>query len=179
MESNFYTKILDETILEVYEPIEETIDKLRAQAGKCRETDCYGQELEFICTKKGKIRVENLSAKNNHSETSSRIYYVCGEVVEENEKTKVKIYSVHDKSTVIFRHCTIAIHLIVFAVYLFFVFSSQNISIKEIFGIFLFILLLLPINLLTVKEKQNKNTDLEIMKNEIIKRVEAIKRWDE
>lgn len=179
MKSNFYTEILDKTVLEVDELFEETIDKLQAQAGKCRETDCYGNELEFICTKKGKIRVENLNAKNSRSEKASRIYYVCAEVVEENQKTKVEIYSVHDKSTVFFRHFTIALHLIVFAVYLLFIFSDKNILIKELLGIFLFILMLLPINLLTVKEKQNKNADLEIMKNEIIKRVEAIKRWDE
>lgn len=57
--------------------------------------------------------------------------------------------------------------------------SGNPITIKFILIIIAIGLIFAVFNFATFKEVKNKDTDLEIMKNEIIKRVEAINRWDD
>ena len=70
---------------------------------------------------------------------------------------------------------------VVFIVFLFAILflSGNPITVKDILIIIALGLIFSVFDFAIFKELKNKETDLEIMKNEIIKRVNAIKRWDD
>ncbi len=178
MKSNLFIKIIDETTLELDESLKTTIGRLMAQSGKCRETDKEGDSLFFDCTEKGKLIVKHFKYNNITSE--KQIYYVRGEVFEENGKTKVAIYTVHDRTTVFFRWIEILLCVLMFVAH-FLVLSIAEVPFEKQF-------LVLPTILIgtivfhlyrTKNEKTYMPHNIDVMKNEIIKRVEAVKRWND
>ena len=78
MKTTIFKEVLDETVIEVNEPLKEVIKKLRAQQGSSRERDSDRNELGFFCTKKGKISVLN----SNNGRPYARIFYISGKVCE-------------------------------------------------------------------------------------------------
>lgn len=181
MKSTIFTKVIDKTTLEVNESFKDTIDKLRAQQGVCRETDTEGNKLEFSCSKRGKLMVSNTREYGSSSRSANnRMYYVYGKVIRDDEKTKVAIYTVHDRTVIYSRYFSIIFDFLylIFTVIMLFLYKA---AIKEIILMFLAVVTLsiFPIVFSSRLEQKYKEKDIEIMKNEIIKRVEAIKRWDD
>lgn len=175
MQKNKHTNILDETIIEINETCEETVSRLMAQQGLCRTEDSQAIPLWFYCDKKGRI-----SISNNARYTPNRIYSVKGKVITEDGTTKVKIQTLHNRSTVIMRIIDIISDFLVLGIYvLFLILKNPPLTIRDLIPIPIIAINTLRIFFHTNKEKNNKTTDIAIMKQEIINRVEAVKRWDD
>lgn len=178
MKSNIFRQRFDEVTIEVEDSYQGTIDKLRGQMGVCSELDGENDPLLFTCSKKGKLRVDNYYYGPKNS-SRFRSYYVDGKVLEENGKTVVKIYSVHSNFNSLSFFGTMAVGLIVavLCVLLFFTDASGELLTDLcviLGGLFCFCLILF-----FVLGGEYGRTDLDQMKQEAIKRVEAIKRWGE
>ncbi len=179
MKSTIFKKIIDETTIEVNESFDVTVARLRQQQGMCRETDSLGIDLEFQCDKKGKLCICHFSRHRKKREFN-RIYCVSGEVVTENNKTKVKIYTIHNKYYLAMSVIFAIIEFVLVLLYILSIsFSIYEPSKKDILiailGIFAVVY---PLHRDSI-ERRNKDIDLEIMKNEIVKRVTAIDKWDD
>ena len=97
----------------------------------------------------------------------------------ENGKTKFDIYTVRDKTSVFFRYLFTSIYSIFLVVDFVVRYYNGDIFSKEtLIVIALYILLMVSTVYFTHKEKANKTNDIEVMKNEIFKRIDAIKYWD-
>lgn len=170
-----FGKILEETTVESSVGFDETIAKLRLQQGPCSDEDSIGVRKWFSCTKKGVVRFTISSGDYGYG-----IYSVEGRVVEQNGKTLVKIYCLKSRYQKWDRIASIitGILLIVFI-------TIQAIKEHVIFQKETLVLLLVWIFSVastiynTKRLEKNKNFDFEVFKNEIIERVEAIKRWDD
>lgn len=181
MKSTFFKEYFDEVILEVNDTYLGTINKLRAQQGICSEDDGSGDYLRFTCTQKGKLRVDRVdteASRRPRNQYTYRTYYVEGKVVEASGKTLVKIYSVFDKWRFFFRYSMWSMFLVFAVIYAILrisgglPFSQQDILFCAVYGV------LLAFGYF-INRKQNERSDLDLMKNQVIKRVENIKRWDE
>ena len=168
-------KILEEITIESSVGYNETIEKLRLQQGPCSDENSFGVRVWFSCSKKGVIHFTNSSGKYGYS-----IYSVEGRVIEQNGKTYVKIYSTKNRFEKFDRWLSVilGVLLVLFAV-------AQTLLDQTIFQIENVLLLALWIFSIattihnTRHSEKNKEFDLDVYKNEIIERVEAIKRWDD
>lgn len=177
MKKNLFINIIDETVMEVNTSFAETVERLMSQQGSCHNADSQGINLIFYCNKKGKIHILNGSGRNNYSD---RIYKVEARVYEDDGKTKVKIQTLHDKTTVAYRIISYVFLLILICGYIIFSICTKNVpNIKYLITLLLFPLLIVYGFILSHKEKRNKDNDIKIMKQEIINRVEAVKRWND
>lgn len=171
-------QILEETVVYSPDTFSGTVEKLQAQSGVCYVTDSGKTSLEFSCTDKGDIFItNNVSRKSDYYH---REYYVRGEVTEENGRTAVKIYSVREKANVAYRYFSIILDAVFLAVY--FIIKAvikAPLSYVDMAVVAVAVLFSVALGRSTANESSNGPADLEIMKNEVIKRVEAIKRWDE
>ncbi len=177
MKSTIFAKIIDETTIEVQESFDVTVERLMQQQGICRVTDSYGRDLEFLCNKKGRVRVCHYSLRRERREYN-RIYCVVGQVITEDNKTKVKIYSVHNRGYIVASIITIILNVLFVPLYILAISTSYYTPSKK--DILIAILLILaPVYSMHLisEEKGNKYHNLEIMKNEIIKRVKAVDKW--
>ncbi len=169
--------ILDETVVEVETDFYTTVERLQSMQGACRNTDADQCVLSFLCTPKGKLRVDTVSRRTN------RLNFVVGEVVEENGKTLVKVYCVHDRSEKKVRNVIWTVYALVFVAFVLFGVSAlkqgAHMTPKDIGTAVAFFALLAIIPFRTARETQNQPADLETMKNEMLNRVHAVDRWDE
>lgn len=178
MKNSCFAKILDKTVIESSENLQVTIDRLRMQQGPCRDLDNRDFLLDFICTKKGKIHIDD--AGSRHLNNYSRIYSVRGEVFSEDGKAKVAIYTVYNRLAALYRASTIIDLVLILAVSILGVCLTDLPLIATIGGpLLLGGVVIVSFLMRAAKEHQQRDSDTEIMKNEIIRRVEAIKRWDD
>lgn len=178
IKSGLFTKVEFEKKLYSEESVKDTIWKLSQQNGFCRETDSNSEALEFFCTEKGYIWVDEPAPSRGRWQ--SRIYSVRGQVEEENGKTVVNIYSVYNKSEKPFRYIAIAIYLLIILIYIALaVIFKIPLTVKDFLTMLLAGFFVFWLAFSTSKEKGSKTKDIDIMVNEIVKRVEAIKRWND
>ncbi len=175
MKTTIFTEVLDETVIEVNEPLKEVIKKLRAQQGSSRERDCDRNELGFFCNKKGKIMVLN----SNNGRPDARTFYITGKVCEQDGKTVVKFYSVKSRDTVFIIIMYAILVILVGAYYAAKVVMEYDFVPSDFFLIVPIIVLALIFFVPLKKARKHKEADLEIMKSVVINRIEAIKRWDD
>ena len=170
--------ILDETVIELKTDFETTVERLQALQGVCRNTDADQGELSFLCTPKGRLRVDSIGRRRR----ISRLNFVVGEVVEENGKTVVKIYCVHDRSEKKVRNVIWTVYALVFAAFVLFGVSAlkqgAHMTPKDIGTAVAFFALLAIIPFRTARETENQHADLETMKTELLNRIQAVERWD-
>ncbi len=177
------TEIIDKQIIEVRETREKTIERLIEQRGMCRESDSQGTPLGFTCTEDGELAVYN--AVSRRSGNRDRMYSVRGEVFSENGKTKVAIYTLHHRSARWGKWITLFSALIVWAFYILralFWEPEVDTSVMTryiLVGSFVMVGIIIIAFSTNKKEGQYKTQDIDIMKNEIIKRIEAVERWDD
>ena len=186
MKSNIFKDVLEETVLEVNESKEETIEKLRLQMGFCSSQDSDDDHLYFWCTKKGKLGFFTQPNRNSRPNAyfyyynmDSRIYSVRGKVLSENGKTVVKLYSVYSRLNSVIRAIDIITTLL--ALIVFFVIkgaTGQEIPMGDLLKLGGALFLAGVGTFVLTSEKRNKKSDLDIMKQEVINRVEAINHWD-
>ena len=174
----FY-KILDETTVEVDTDFYTTVERLQSMQGICRETDGNQYRLQFTCDNKGRMRVDALPGRYS---SNYRLNFVVGEVTEQDGKTAVKIYCIHDRSAKTFRYVEWGIDVVLFMILLAMtVFSiKQGIPLmrKEIIGIGAAALVLFILPFRTIKDEQNESGDIQTMKTEMLNRIHAVNCWD-
>ena len=168
-------KILEEITVKSCADFSETIAKLQAQQGPCSDPDSYGNRKWFTCSKKGVIRFTNAARDYGGS-----IYFVEGRVEEQDGETVVKIYSLKSNFEKYHRWFEIILNVVVIcamtviSIKMRTPFTTQN-------GVLLVLWALSTAITIhnTRQSEKHKDYNLNVMKNEIIERVEAIKRWDE
>ncbi len=179
-------EIMDQFTIEVKESVPETIRKLQELSGPCLERDGNGYMLAFLCNKKGKFRVDDFDSDMRHYGyhrlvLSDRVAYVEGYVTCENGKTVVHGQCVFNHSKNIYRVAMLTLSVIALVLY-----SVLALLNAFPFSFFHF-LMYLGFVVLTVayeisksnNESYNRVADLEIMKEEAIRRIRAVDRWDE
>lgn len=178
MKKRLFTEIIDETVIELDVDFEDTVERLIDQEGICRTTD--SQDIPFIFDCDGKGRFSVFNAVGYRSDFAQRIYSVEGEVKSEDGKTKVYIYTLYDRSARWSRYFGAVLYLLFMVAYILFIcFRTEPLQLFDFIFIAVYSLFIARIFFHTNKEKLNKTNDIEIMKSEIIRRVEAIKRWDD
>ncbi len=186
MKIPFYLKVINKTSVEVDAGYQETINRLRELSCGCTETDAVGRDLYFYCDENGKFHYYSLTRYRRSTTEAMRTAYVMGEVVFDKGKTRVDIYSVLDRSAKYFLYFNWAFASIIFLGLLaFLVFAKIN---GLAFGISDWRCLILAIvGIISVfvavfrheKEGDNILPDLETMEKDILKRINAVERWDE
>lgn len=179
MKSTIFNKIIDKIEIEVKANYDITIERLKAQQGICRETDSRQIPLEFLCHDDGRVCVCNYSRYRRRRDYN-RLYSVIGEVISEEGKTKVIIYSLYSRINFILSIIAAVLFLPSILIHVLFAYTADAApSAKTLYAIAFGIvsIVLFPWN--RTKQIKNKNSDLEIMKNEIIKRVKAVDKWDD
>ncbi len=163
MKSTFYRKVCGESTITVNLPANQVIDNLRQLSGECRSTDTEGCELLFSCSQDGRI-----------SMCSSSLSKICirGTVEDNNGKTVIKFYELYDHSNAVTRWGLFALNSLWLVFYFIFDFKY--------FWLFLIwsILLLGAILGVGLSEKRNATIDLPIMKEELLRKIEAAEKWD-
>ncbi len=168
-------KILEEITIESSVGLAETIEKLRLQQGPCSDEDSLGCRWWFECSKKGKFHFTNGSGKY-----ANIPYYAEGYVFEQDGKTLVKIYLLRSGFAFFDRwFAVIYSALFITFICIYSLITKQLISKENIFVLVFYGLLTITTAQNTKRRQNNKDFDLGVMKNEIIERVEAIKRWDD
>lgn len=177
MKSTCFHQILNETTIEVNAGYLDTIQRLLAQEGVCRNTDAAGDPLAVYCSCDGKLTVREPSRRS----AVTRSIYVMGEVVEEGGKTKVKIYEIYDRTAAIFQYIFLGLTLLAVAVELLLVYLQvEAVSTPALVGTVAAMVLVIWLRLTESRnQRKNKTVDLETMKQEIINRVKAVERWDD
>lgn len=177
------TEIIDKQIIEVRETREKTIERLIEQRGRCRESDSQGTPLGFTCTEDGELAVYN--AVSRRSCNRDRMYSVRGEVFSENGKTKVAIYTVHRRPARWGKWVTLFAALIIWGWYILQALFSPPEADTSVLTRYILVGSLVTVGIIIAafstnkKEEQFRAQDIEIMKNEVIRRIEAVERWDE
>ena len=169
MKSNFLYTVLDETTLEIDVSLKETISRLGSQQGLCDEYDSEGIGFSFYCYKSGKFMMYSKRC----------LYYVRGEVFREGEKTKITYGTVRDRTDILNQW---------FAVILFVPMLVLSVAI-QIFNrapvpeYMFWTLVSVAVPVIAFRRTKNmkvcNTSDMELMKKEIVERVEAVKRWND
>ena len=170
--SNPLVKIVDETVLDIKADYSETIDRLIALNGVCRDTDGNNRNLNFHCDKNGEITVS--PTENNY------LCFVTAKVYEENGKTKIRIWlnKRRKKALTLLLGSIYPIFAVLIAYFLFFVNRPTfSVTTADLCFVLVTAFMMLNVFLTMSKDKQNALSDLEIMKSEVLRRVKAVERW--
>lgn len=177
MKSTFFKEYFDEVILEVNDSYQGTINKLQAQQGICSEEAGDGDKLVFRCSKKGKFRIDADLDSRNSTISDYRPYYVEGRVLEKDGKTIVEICSVFDKSNLFYQYFQLVSLLISLVAGIILGLASESFFSTSTIILLAFSGAMLISFLLSGSEQ--RTSDLNLMREQAIRRVEAIERWDE
>ncbi len=174
---DIFRKVIDETTMEVNDSYRGTIDKLVLQRGKCSVIDCNQVPLRFDCSEKGDIKVWNHRRQRSDR---YRIYYVVGKVLSENNKTVVKICSIESRAMMFSFAVSIALTVIMLVLSLVVILSfGLKTAALAVVAVVALCVADIIIALSYFNQIKNKDADLALMKNEVVKRVKAIEHWDD
>jgi hypothetical protein len=166
----------EETAVELNIPYHIVVQRLQQVQGTCSVTDSADESLYFSCDKSGNFTVDN---DNPHSfrrrHTALSPYYVSGEVVAENGKTVVKFRCVHRSAGKVDLAVMLVGDLILLALY----FLLNPITKASLILPAMFVILSASTLLSFFKKQTNGDTDTTLMKQEVLNRIEAVKRWEE
>lgn len=170
-----FLKILDQTTVSIDLPYATVLERLMALQGECRDKDGLGVEMEFLCNKKGEFRIANQSRRNR-----ARVCHVAGELIARGNKTDAKIYSLQSKDAKAAKWILAVFGLICLVVCNVGLAHFENAPLSTHIYISLACLISPAIGFFfDHKEEQYVPADLEIMKTDILRRLDAVKRWDE
>ncbi len=189
MRSTYFTRILEETTIELDVGYNETLKRLMSFNGTTRETDSGDRNMQFICTKKGRFRIGSIvsSGPNGRRHITERMrfvtagdrsHYIEGRVSPENRKTKITLYVIHRPFWFFSEYLASAILMLGALIYA--VMSViHGVFIQSIPALFILAIIAVYTFVRAQSIKQNGSEDIEIMKTEALNRIEAIKRWDD
>ena len=165
MKSNIFTKIVDETVVEVETSWQDTVNRLREQ--------CH-HIYSVYCTRSGKITASQHLGRHHYGR-----YYLRGRVVFENGKTKVRLYTVLDRWILFFSYVDIVITLIACPILLPILYIEHG---RLGFAGTLIALAFIAVGVYGAYREHylNKNTkeDIEPLKQDLIQRIKAVDLWD-
>ena len=159
---------------ELFTTKEDAINKFMQMQGICREEINDYQQIEFYCTKKGKITVTNPPSRHIKNTYSTALY---GEVIEQDGKTYVAYYTVYSHYNNVLKIISLVMLISMFVLAIVSaVADSGNKAPYIIFALCCILSFFQLIN--TLKEKKNAPRDSKIMVEELKKRVNAVNLWD-
>jgi hypothetical protein len=177
MKSTLFRRLSDETVVEVKLPRHVLIDRLLKLSGACSETDSAGDRLVFYCSKKGRLSVESYSGHGSYN--FYHPCYVAGEVLTEQDKTVVKVYTVHRR----FYRTAFFILIVLLSLYLMLRALLTTPS-KDLFaplaigGLSVAVFIAIIFSSFS-KATKNRDADIEKMRQEVLNRLEAARRWED
>ena len=169
-------RVLQETTVELSVDLPTALDRLQQLQGICRDTDSDQQVLHFICSDKGLLWIVDASRRSS----VYRSYIVRGEVYVQDGVTKATVYELHDRSSKYYNIILLVISLLVYAAMLFFYLDySALISAYNLLLLAMPTIMLVATVLRMRKLEKNKESDLIVQRNELLRRLEAVERWDD
>lgn len=155
---------------EVFTQKEDAIRKFRKLQGICRGEFSSGKSMDFRCSKKGKITIQDPPTRSVEHTNSTRLF---AEVIEEDGKTYVVYYTRFNKAENVLKVILLVSDLLLL------IFSLALVG-KEPYFIFLTLGLLSGgfLLLTNLTESRNAPMDFAVMINELENRVEAVNLWD-
>lgn len=163
MKLDIFRKIIDTNTFTIKGNISETISKFQQMGQTSNAKDNEGIALKFACSENGNFRIR--------SKGYSR-YYICGDMKQESGKIVITLREVCDYTMVLLRW----VLLIALAAWVVFRILTNGIPPVSLVA---FVALLIAVLKTTFNEKKNASLDLDIMKKDLIKTIEAVERWDE
>jgi len=169
-------RVLQETTVELSVDLPTALDRLQQLQGICQDTDSDQQVLHFICSDKGLLWIVDASRRSS----VYRSYIVRGEVYVQDGVTKATVYEIHDRSSKYYNIILLVISLLVYAAMLFF-----YLDYSALFSAYNLLLLAMPTVMLVAtvlrmrKLEKNKESDLIVQRDELLRRLEAVERWDD
>lgn len=155
---------------EIFTYKEDAIRKFRKLQGVCRGQFNNGNPMDFRCSKKGKITIQNAPTQSVEHTSATRLF---AEVIEEDGKTYVVYYTMHNKAENVLKIILLVSDLLLLI-------YSFTLAVQEPHFIFLTLGLLSggALLLANISESRNAPMDFAVMINELENRVEAVNLWD-
>ncbi len=186
MKSTIFRKILDQNSVVINVPPKETIRRLCAQNGFSYEEDHLNYSYHFYCNKRGKFIIDTYQRRRNggsfsasHSEASFRTYHIMGEVLDEQGKSKINIYSIHNRLNTSVLLFDLLLDLI-FTIPLYLISLVITAETSWKFFIILGGLVMISGGLFRLISDHNHHPkELGTMKEIAFRKVESAKRWNE
>ena len=180
MKSTIFRKVINEEYIEVNKSVFETIKCLCEQSGESYNETPDGMNIHFECLKNGKCYVRCGSNEGRSTKSMYQMYYVYGEVVSKDDKTYVKILSVYEKADFLMRIISSVLAFLFLPVYLIYqLIKGQFFLPATLAGFAVLIVLAIDLIRSTSIRKNNHKEIIEILENEIKKRIKNIERWDD
>lgn len=183
MKSNWFRKVLKEEIVEIDDTVPGVIEKLRSLNSFATERDSNNELFQFICNKKGVFSIAHCFDCDKHKCQSAhqwdREFYISGRVFSENGKTYIKYQHVNNKliGLSVVLGIVYELLLVVFYIVLNEVFEIRDIRIWPL------ALLVIPLETATIvrikNQREFKDVDLYKMENDMQRRINAVKRWND
>ena len=182
----FIDKILEEEYLQVNIGYKDVVERLQQMQTLSEVRVSSGQQLTFRCNTKGEFEVGASDGKFfNGKYGIIGTYRAEGEVCQINEKTVVKIRLICKQflRLILVALATLcAFASILLLIKTLFVGSLSGIVLSRLYSTIIFLVISVFADAFFIygifAQKTHKTKDLELMKNEILKRIEAVEKWD-
>ena len=172
--NGLFYKVSELRTYEIDLPKETVIERLIEQDGICRDDDSNGYPIRFLCFKNGEFLVTDMS-----NDYDSRQFFLQGETVSENGKTKIKVESVKNKSrpaTSVTRTVFNIIYVIICIALL--IVTGTVLEPSTILMLVLLVVMSFASVNMAFKERKAIPYDEEIMLREIERRINGAILWD-
>ena len=167
-------KVSEIKTYEIDLPKETLIERLIEQDGICRDDDSNGYPIRFLCFKNGEFLVTGMS-----NDYDSRQFFLQGETVGENGKTKIRVESVKNKSRPMSSVTRMVFNIIYTIICIALLIITGTVLEPQII---LMLVLLLVMSFVSVnmsfKERKAIPYDQEIVLREVERRINGAIHWD-
>ncbi|MBQ3088313.1 MAG: hypothetical protein IJC36_01635 [Clostridia bacterium] len=173
MKRTLFETIYNEDFIKVNIEKDELIEKLLQLKGECINDDSNGNSLYFHINKNGNYVV---TSPHYNSQSHARDFYLKGKIIASKNNTSI-VYAKCIRDNIGF---LLGISLFIpTACLVLFCILSLGLS----WALLLILVLglgasFLPEMLRNSNEERDKTADFEIMKKEVLKRIEVVKNWD-
>ncbi len=183
MKFTLFTKIIDEETFAFRESPQEVIRRLRGFGELSYESRYGGEEIACRCSSKGKIFAGFCTVNRNGQYYSGRlnnIYYIRGEVVPSGNQTMVKIYSVYSWLGLLLQVLCTIISILIFGAFFLMILLSEFDSALRILAAGVFACVIIGVSCYSlISRLSSYNVNIELLKEEVRKRLDAVRRWEE
>lgn len=183
MKFTLFTKVIDEENFTFRESPQEVIRRLRSLNEVSYKFDCEDEGIACRCSTRGKIFAGFYTRTRNNPHYSGRlnnIYYICGEVVSAGNRTMVKIYSVYSWLGVLIQIFFAIISILIFGGFFLMILLSESDSALRILAAGVFACVVIGICCYSlISRLSSYHVNIELLKEEVRKRMDAVRRWEE
>lgn len=183
MKFTLFTKVIDEETFTFRESPQEIIRRLRNLNEVSYEFNCEDEGIACRCSARGKIFAGFYTRTRNNPHYSGRlnnIYYVRGEVVSAGNQTVVKIYSVYSWLGLLLQILCTIISILIFGAFFLTILLSDSDSASRILAAGVFACVVIGICCYSlISRLSGYHMNIELLKEEVRKRLDAVRRWEE